>query len=253
MHTLINSAWMKPPNVFKLHRSLSAKFDRQVPPPAVVRQHSAPSVIPALAPITALDKPYHNKPNLGAHTYAAGARNAQIQDLAEKLKQAITPGGLYGIAFGAAIGTGAATAVSFAVSFIGMVAHVVPGLGAGLFLGVFVAGTAIGAIVQYRARQANLHRPEVQALIKQLEQFEEELSALSPSQRNGADLRDLRQIQALRSHLSWTFKQGLRQVGYGILGVQPYAELEAFCAQQYGKLTNVFRRKAAEEPAARAP
>lgn len=244
------SSRSKTPSLFDAPSRGRTRQTRQDAPPLGARQHSAPDALPTRAASTRLngERPYRNKPNLGTNTYAAGARNAQIEDLGNKLKKAITPAGLYGINYGSAIGAGAATAISFAVSFLGLIVHVVPGLGVGLFVGVFLASTVIGAIVQYKARQANLGRPEVQLLSEQLAQFHAELSAIPHSERNGADVRDLRQVEALQSHMSWTFKQGLRQMGYGVLGIQPYARAEAFCDQQFRKIAALGRSKSFAAP-----
>lgn len=224
-------------------------------PPLGSRLHSDPTghTLHAATLSDSTLRPYINQPNLGAHTYAAGARNAQITDLAEQLKREVTPGGLYGINYGAGTGAGVATAISFAVSFLALLTPVLPGLGAGLFAGVLIGSILIGAAVQYHKRRKNISKPSVMLLAQQLETFENELTAIPVASRNGADLRDLRQVQALRAHLTWTFGQGLRQVGYGILGVQPYASLEEFCKKQWQRLPNLPRPKGFVFKLARKP
>lgn len=161
-----------------------------------------------------------------ARSKARFDRSNSINAIKLKLQDHVGNIGLFGVTYGSVVGMSLATFATTSLLFVGAAANIFPGFGAVLFVSIFTLSIVVGATIQYIMKQRKNKLPEVQELYTQLQMHLEELQALDPEELTAQDKTDMANIIALQSHATWNWKNFGRQIGYGLLGIEPYSQAE---------------------------
>lgn len=211
---------------------------QQVLPPTLVRKtssrsNSTESLVEPLPTRLGKDNTYWLTPiehQKFTCSKARFERSNNINEIKNKLQKHLGSIGLFGITYGSVAGMSLATFATTGLLFVGAAANVIPGFGALVFISIFTLCIVIGAIAQYIAHLRRNRTPEVQALYAQLQVYRDDIAALDPKQMTAQDHTDLSNVIALQSHERWNWKNFGRQIGYGLLGIEPYTQTERWIA-----------------------